>query len=87
MKTITSALLALAFCLSALSAGASTGDALLKEIDRNLEPVSYESYRKLINIEPSGKRKEFTLFTVKKGKDKMLMLFLEPAPGRRSPGR
>lgn len=79
MKALTRILMAVAFCLSALSAGASTGDALLKEIDRNLEPVSYESYRKLINIEPSGKRKEFTLFTVKKGKDKMLMLFLEPA--------
>ncbi len=85
MRKITSTLAAAAFCLSALwaipalSVAASSGDALLKEIDRKLEPESYESYRKLINIEPSGKRKEFTLFTVKKGKDKMLMLFLEPA--------
>jgi len=71
--------LGLTFCLSAIAWAAGSGDALLEEIDRNLDPASYESYRKLINIEPSGKRKEFTLFTVKKGKDKMLMLFLEPA--------
>jgi len=31
------------------------GTNLLKEVDRNLSPESYESYRKLINIEPNGK--------------------------------
>jgi hypothetical protein len=36
-------------------------------------------YRKLINIEPDGRKKEFVLFTVKKGRDKMVALFLEPA--------
>ena len=79
MYRIIAVAFALTFCLSAVTWAASSGDALLKEIDRNLEPASYESYRKLINIEPSGKRKEFTLFTVKKGRDKLLMLFLEPA--------
>jgi outer membrane lipoprotein-sorting protein len=52
---------------------------LLKEIDRNLNPESYESYRKLINIEPSGKQKEFVLFTLKKGQDKVISLFISPA--------
>lgn len=53
--------------------------ALLKEIDRNLSPESYESYRKLINIEPSGAKKEYTMFTVKKGLDKVASLFIAPA--------
>lgn len=65
--------------LVALPAYALDGAALLKQIDRNLSPESYESYRKLINIEPDGKRKEFTLFTVKKGADKMVSLFIAPA--------
>jgi hypothetical protein len=55
------------------------GTNLLREIDRNLSPESYESYRKLVNIEPDGKKKEFTLFTVKKGTDKVASLFLAPA--------
>jgi len=63
----------------AAPAHALDGTALLKQVDRNLSPESYESYRKLINIEPDGKRKEFTLFTVKKGLDKMASLFLAPA--------
>ena len=63
----------------ALPVRAIDGTALLKQIDRNLSPESYESYRKLINIEPDGKKKEFTLFTVKKGLDKMASLFIAPA--------
>lgn len=55
------------------------GNQLLLEIDRNLSPESYESYRKLINIEPDGKKKEFTLFTVKKDVDKVASVFLAPA--------
>jgi len=51
----------------------------LKQVDRNLSPETYESYRKLINIEPDGKKKEFTLFTVKKGVDKVVSLFIAPA--------
>jgi outer membrane lipoprotein-sorting protein len=54
------------------------GNALLKQLDRNLEPESYEMYRKLINIEPDGKRKEYVLFTAKKGRDRMVALFLDP---------
>ena len=55
------------------------GKTLLEQVDRNLSPESYESYRKLINIEPDGRKKEFTLFTVKKGVDKVASLFLAPA--------
>lgn len=52
---------------------------LLKEVDDNLMPESYESIRKLINEEPDGSKKEFTFYTVKKGKDKVAMLYLSPA--------
>jgi outer membrane lipoprotein-sorting protein len=55
------------------------GTALLKQVDRNLNPETYESYRKLINIEPDGRKKEYTLFSVKKGTDKLAALFLAPA--------
>jgi outer membrane lipoprotein-sorting protein len=55
------------------------GKKLLEAVDRNLSPESYESYRKLINIEPDGRKKEFTLFTVKKGIDKVASVFLAPA--------
>jgi len=57
----------------------NTGNSLLKKLDANLNPDSYEAYRKLINIEPDGGRKEFVLFTVKKGKDKVAAVFLSPA--------
>ncbi len=44
-----------------------------------MQPQSYEMYRKLINIEPDGKKKEFVLYTVKTGQDKMVALFISPA--------
>ena len=49
------------------AAQALDGNALLQKIDRNLQPTSYEMYRKLINVEPNGNKKEFVLYTVKKG--------------------
>jgi outer membrane lipoprotein-sorting protein len=55
------------------------GTELLKQVDRNLNPESYESYRKLINIEPDGRKKEYTLFTIKKGVEKVASLFIAPA--------
>ena len=55
------------------------GTQLLKQVDRNLNPESYEMYRKLINVEPNGAKKEYTLFSVKKGADKIAALFLAPA--------
>ena len=54
------------------------GNKLLKEIDRNLTPESFESIKKIINIEPDGKEKEFVLFVLKKGNDKMVTTFLAP---------
>src|SRR3989339_629077 len=65
--------------LVALPVYALDGDALLKKIDRNLNPESFEMYRKLINVEPDGKKKEYTLFSMKKGTDKIAALFLAPA--------
>jgi len=55
------------------------GNDLLLQIDRNLNPDSYEAYKKLINIEPNGKKKEFVLFTLKKGKDRVAAMFISPA--------
>ena len=63
----------------AVPAYAVDGNELLEQVDRNLNPESYESYKKLINIEPDGSKKEFVLFTVKKGKDKMAAMFISPA--------
>ena len=62
-----------------LPAHALDGGELLRQVDRNLNLESYESYRKLINIEPDGKRKEYVLFSVKKGTDKVAALFISPA--------
>jgi outer membrane lipoprotein-sorting protein len=73
---------ALLLCLtifSALPGMAMDGKEILAAVDRNLQPESYEMYRKLINIEPDGAKKEFVLYTVKKGQDKMVALFLSPA--------
>ena len=64
-------------CLPLL-ASAIDGLDILKKVDRNLEPESYESYRKLVNIEPDGKKKEFVIYSAKKGKDQMATLFLSP---------
>jgi outer membrane lipoprotein-sorting protein len=74
-------------CLTALPAAAPAAPAidgaqLLLKVDRTLEPESYEMYRKLINIEPDGSRKEYVLFSVKKGRDKLLALFLDPPSER-----
>ena len=66
-------------CFAAGPSFALDGNEILRQVDRNLQPVSYEMYRKLINIEPDGSSKEFVLYTVKKGQDKMVALFLAPA--------
>lgn len=55
------------------------GGAILDQVDRNLAPDSYEMYRKLINQEPDGSRKEFVLYTAKQGRESMIALFLAPA--------
>lgn len=73
------AFLALSLSLLALPALALDGEEILRKVDRNLNPESYGMYRKLINIEPDGARKEFVMFTAKKGRDRMIALFLSPA--------
>jgi outer membrane lipoprotein-sorting protein len=65
-----------------VAAWAVDGTELLRKVDRNMEPESYENYRKLVNIEPSGAKKEYVLYTVKKGRDKMVALFLDPPSER-----
>jgi len=74
----TNKLLAFAALCFPLLTVAVDGVNLLKKVDRNLEPESYESYRKLINVEPDGTKKEFVIYSVKKGKDQVATLFLSP---------
>jgi len=69
MKTL-ALLMSLSFALFA--------ENILETIDRNLTPPSAQMYKKLINIEPDGSKKEFLLFQAKKDKDKMVSLFLSP---------
>jgi len=65
-------------CFAALPAAAIDGAQLLQKVDRNLEPESYEAYRKLIDIQPDGSKREYVLYTLKKGRDKVEALFLSP---------
>ena len=65
--------------LPIFSLHAQDANALLKTVDDNLMPESYEAYRKIINEEPNGSKKEFSFYTVKKGKDKIALLYLAPA--------
>jgi len=82
IRKITIALI-LALCVFSCRASfGEDGNALLKRLDKNLNPESYEFYRKLINIEPDGNKKEFILYAVKKGHDKVVALFLSPASER-----
>lgn len=77
--TATRSALFLTLLLLAVPALAQDGNDLLQRIDRNLNPESYESFRKLVNIEPDGRSKEFILFTVKKGRERLAALFISPA--------
>jgi len=80
MKNTTISLVLLTLSLlMPVTAVALDGNEILRQVDENMQPQSYEMYRKLINIEPDGKKKEFVLYTVKKGQDKMVALFLAPA--------
>jgi len=61
------------------SAGALTGDEILKKVDHNLQPGDLEMYRKIINVEPSGRQTEYVLWFLKKDNDKIVTLFISPA--------
>jgi outer membrane lipoprotein-sorting protein len=78
MNIMIKKLTAFLLCLLAFPAFALDGAGILKKVDRNLEPESYEMLRKLINVEPDGSKKEFVLYSVKKGRDKIVALFLAP---------
>ena len=73
------ALVLMTSLLTSLPALADSGADILRQVDRRLQPPSYEAYRKIINIEPDRSRKEFVLYTVKKGRNKVVALFLAPA--------
>ena len=72
-------LAALAVSLATTCARAQTGKEILEQVDRNLQPGDLEMYRKIINIEPNGDKKEFVLWFLKKDKDKVVTLFVAPA--------
>ena len=72
-------LLVVAWMVLGGEAAALSGDEVLRQVDRNLTPESFESYRKLVNIEPDGSSREFILFSLKKGNDRVVSLFLSPA--------
>ena len=73
------ALLIASALLVSAPAFAGDDDDILRQVDGRLQHESYEAYRKLINIEPDGSRKEFVLYTLKKGREKVAALFLSPA--------
>ncbi|BBO91743.1 outer membrane lipoprotein-sorting protein [Desulfosarcina ovata] len=56
-----------------------SGTEILAQVDQNLQPNDLEMYRKIINIEPDGSRKEFVLWFLKKDQDKIVTLFVSPA--------
>jgi outer membrane lipoprotein-sorting protein len=80
-KILPSALVCLALVFAPVTAFAEplTGEQILERVDRNLEPGDLEMYRKIINIEPDGKQKEYVLRFLKKDKDKVVTLFVSPA--------
>ena len=76
IKSLMVILLCLCFAVPAYS---TDGDAILQKVDRNLNPEAFEMYRKLINVEPDGSKKEFIMYSVKKGRDRIVSVFLSPA--------
>ena len=71
-------LAALALLIPAFAFPAVDGVAILKKLDRNLEPASYECYRKLINLEANAQTKQFVVYSTQKGKNQTASLFLQP---------
>jgi outer membrane lipoprotein-sorting protein len=71
--------LVLCFVAQSAAGAALDGTQILQKVDRNLEPESYEAYRQLTDIQPDGSKKEYVLYTMKKGRDKIIALFLSPA--------
>jgi outer membrane lipoprotein-sorting protein len=80
-KTVIIVLCLLVMALAPMTASCEplTGAQILEQVDRNLQPGDLEMYRKIINIEPDGKKKEFVLWFLKKDRDKVVTLFVSPA--------
>jgi len=55
------------------------GTALLRQVDRRLNPPSYDAYKRLINLEPNGRTREYLLYQIAEGREKVAALFLSPA--------
>ena len=72
-------LVALMMVSGSSAAQSLTGAQILEAVDRNLQPGDLEMYRKIINIEPDGRKKEFVLWFLKKDRDKVVTLFVSPA--------
>jgi outer membrane lipoprotein-sorting protein len=73
---------AAAVLLTGFTAQAPDGSALLTQIDRSLNPPSYDAYKQIVNIEPDGRRREYLLYTINDGQDKVAAVFLNPASDR-----
>ncbi len=63
---------------AANSYAVDSANKILKKVDNNLSPESYVSYRKLINIEPNGRKKQFVFYFLKKGRNKVAIIYLKP---------
>ena len=78
VKVLVSRMVTRVFLVSILSASFLFAQNILEQIDKKMAPGSSESYKKLINIEPDGTKKEFLLYQARKGNDKMVSAFLKP---------
>jgi hypothetical protein len=58
------------------------GTALLQQVDRRMNPPSYDAYKRLTNVEPGGRTREYLLYQVAEGREKVAALFLSPASDR-----
>lgn len=58
--------------------GSMFAQNILEQVDEKMAPGSSESYKKLVNIEPDGTKKEFLLYQARKGSNKMVSAFLKP---------
>jgi outer membrane lipoprotein-sorting protein len=54
------------------------GGDVLRQIDERMWPASYEMHRKLINVKSDGSKREYLMYTLKKGRDRVVNLFLAP---------
>lgn len=70
----------LLFLLLVLSTSAQglDGSTILRQIDEKMWPASYEMYRKLVNVKSDGSKREYLMYTLKKGRGKVVNLFLKP---------